>query len=100
MNNLQWLQNFYSSRCNGDWEHTWGIKIDTLDNPGWRMIFDLEDTFLESKKFEEVNIERSNNDWIVCKVKNRKFDAAGGPKNLDEIITIFKEWTASSQAVL
>ncbi|GHB54781.1 hypothetical protein GCM10010331_48120 [Streptomyces xanthochromogenes] len=34
-NVLDRLQSWYSAQCNGDWEHEWGIKIDTLDNPGW-----------------------------------------------------------------
>lgn len=30
-----WLSNWHKLNCNGDWEHTYGIKIETLDNPGW-----------------------------------------------------------------
>ena len=29
------LEDWYADLCNGDWEHTGGIKIETLDNPGW-----------------------------------------------------------------
>ena len=32
---FQRLQKWYKSQCNGDWEHSFGIKIETLDNPGW-----------------------------------------------------------------
>ncbi|MFE2849501.1 Imm53 family immunity protein, partial [Streptomyces scopuliridis] len=32
---LDWLQNWYTQQCDGDWEHEWGVKIATLDNPGW-----------------------------------------------------------------
>ncbi|MFD5200063.1 Imm53 family immunity protein [Streptomyces sp. NPDC058375] len=28
------LQGWYSAQCNEDWEHEWGGKIETLDNPG------------------------------------------------------------------
>ncbi|MFE4959105.1 Imm53 family immunity protein [Streptomyces sp. NPDC056653] len=31
---LDWLQNRYAQQCDGDWEHEWGVKIATLDNPG------------------------------------------------------------------
>jgi hypothetical protein len=30
-----WLEQWYFRQCNGDWEHTHGIIIETLDNPGW-----------------------------------------------------------------
>jgi len=33
-NLLQFLQEWYLEQCNGDWEHEFGIKIETLDNPG------------------------------------------------------------------
>jgi hypothetical protein len=32
------------------------------------------------------------NDWIQCKVENRKFHGAGGPQNLIDIINVFIEW--------
>ncbi|WP_338708672.1 MULTISPECIES: Imm53 family immunity protein [Paenibacillus] len=35
MNTLKWLQNWYHENCNGDWEHSYDVKIDTVDNPGW-----------------------------------------------------------------
>lgn len=33
MDILKWLENWYSSNCDGDWEHLYGITIRTLDNP-------------------------------------------------------------------
>jgi Immunity protein 53 len=35
------LEKWYRARCNGDWEHQWGVEIGTLDNPGWRVHIDL-----------------------------------------------------------
>ena len=43
----------YLSRCDGDWEHSFGVVVETLDNPGWRLLVDLEGTGLEAKPFEE-----------------------------------------------
>ncbi|OAX48412.1 hypothetical protein gpAD87_09590 [Paenibacillus sp. AD87] len=45
MNTLKWLQNWYLENCNGDWEHSYGVKIDTVDNPGWSVEIDLTDTY-------------------------------------------------------
>ena len=44
--NLIWLINWYTSHCDGDWEHIFGIKIGTLDNPGWHIQISIEETEL------------------------------------------------------
>lgn len=91
------LQNWYVKHCNGDWEHEFGIRIDTLDNPGWSVVIDLVDTNLENKKFTKINQLKTEHDWIQCKVENHKFHAAGGPQNLIDIINVFIEWKNSTQ---
>ncbi|MEU4549059.1 Imm53 family immunity protein [Nonomuraea dietziae] len=40
------LQSWYASCCDDDWEHSYGVTIGTLDNPGWCMKIDLVDTSL------------------------------------------------------
>jgi Immunity protein 53 len=93
---LMWLQNWYLSYCDGDREHQYGISIDTLDNPGWRVRIDLRGTKLEKSDFEKLKIERTDSDWVHCwtdkKLNTRTFEAAGGPLNLGEIIGIFRKW--------
>ena len=44
-NALQSLQDWYLAQCNGDWEHTYGVSIGTLDNPGWTL--DVEQLLAE-----------------------------------------------------
>lgn len=90
------LQNWYYSQCDGDWEHEFGIKIDTLDNPGWNVVINLQNTELENKVFHDIDQQMSENDWIQCEVKDGKYNGAGGPKNLTEIIEIFINWTNSN----
>ena len=43
------LQDWYQQECDGNWEHQYGIKIDTLDNHGWYVAIDLVETSLENK---------------------------------------------------
>lgn len=50
MDMTEWLIDWYRSECNGDWEHAYGIQIDTIDNPGWSLKIDLLETSLEGKK--------------------------------------------------
>ncbi|WP_140908426.1 immunity 53 family protein [Cognatiluteimonas lumbrici] len=94
MNELQRLQDWYQSHCDGDWEHSYGVEIDTLDNPGWVVRIDLADTELEGRDF--VVLERGDSeadpDWIHCRVESRAFVGTGGVRNLAEILGTFLEW--------
>lgn len=87
-----WLQKWYHTHCDGDWEHSNGIRLETLDNPGWSLTVDLQDTELEGEKFQKVKIERSKDDWLICTVKDSKFDGACGPANLPEVLKLFRDW--------
>ncbi|MCJ1908989.1 immunity 53 family protein [Planococcus ruber] len=96
MDTLEWIQQWYCQQCDGDWEHLYGIRIETLDNPAWSVMISLEATELESKRFESVDINRSNIDWVHCKtgyIQERpglQFLGYGGPMNLTEILKTFK----------
>jgi len=92
MDVLAELQKWYEAQCNGDWEHQYGIKIDTLDNPGWTISIDLADTDLEDKPFQEITNLEPDRDWMLCRIKDRKFEGDGGPQMLEEIIKVFLEW--------
>lgn len=92
MDALGLLQQWYLSQCDGDWEHSWGVKISTLDNPGWSVDINLDETELESRVFNAINKERGEDDWIVCRVKEKVFEGRGGPLNLEEIINVFLRW--------
>lgn len=92
LNLLDWIQRWYSQQCDGDWEHSYGIKIDTLDNPGWSVRINVFETILEDKEFNLLKIERNENDWIHCRVKSGCFEGFGGVYNLEEILTLFKDW--------
>ena len=94
---LERLQTWYSQQCNGEWEHVWGIKIETLDNPGWSFEINLAGTVLESRRFEKLTQERSERDWIVCWTENSKFNGVGGPQNLIEILETFLRWASRSE---
>jgi len=95
---LDWLQDYYESLCNDSWEHTYGIKVDNIDNPGWRVDIDLRETIFEKQLFETIQIERSENDWVICRVEKQVFKGDGGPRNLIEILTIFRSWIEKIEA--
>ena len=89
------LEKWYFERCNGDWEHSWGVKIETLDNPGWRLRINLNETRAENRVLERTRIDRSENDWMMYWVEERVFHAACGPLNLSEAIKVFIGWFES-----
>ena len=91
------LQNWYHQYCDGDWEHNENINIHTIDNPGWRVTIDLEGTHCENKPFNNIEREISKDDWYHCFIRNGKFEGAGGPDNLIDILYSFKEWSESCQ---
>ena len=92
VNYIKWLGNWYKENCYDDWEHSYGVKIDTLDNPGWAVKIDLEYTNMEDIEFPKYKIDNSDDDWIICYVRNEKFMGYGDPDKLEEIIKVFKEW--------
>jgi hypothetical protein len=101
MDLIKRLQKWYISECNGDWEHTYGVQIGTLDNPGWIVDINLNDTAMENVPFSPVNygvgaesIEDDGN-WLYCEVDNMVFKGRGGPEKLEEIIKIFLDWAES-----
>ena len=100
MNALQSLIEWYSDQCNGDWEHTYGVKIDTLDNPGWSLEVNLTETDLEDRAFEPYQIQRTEEDWIVCRAetspRGRVFVGYGGAGNLEELLLAFLTWSKES----
>ena len=95
---LRRLQNWYAANRNGDWEHTYGVKIENIDNPGWMLTVELTDTYLQGVEFSEVRIQRKEEtDWIHCNTEKYLFKGACGPYNLEELLLVFLEWAEKEQ---
>ena len=94
---LQRLQAWYLSECNEDWEHQYGVTIDTLDNPGWPMTIDLIETSMEGRVTPGSRIDRTESDWVQFESDGKKFQAAGGALNLEEMIESFLAWVSLDQ---
>jgi hypothetical protein len=93
------LQSWFASECNGDWEHQFGVRIETSDNPGWIVEIDLADTVLDGVEFVPIHRPSGENDFLFCMVEGRKFKAsAGGPNSLVTVLTVFEQWWRSSTA--
>lgn len=97
MTDLQWLAQWYHRHIDGDWEHTYGVTITTLDNPGWSLQVDLEGTALRDVIFEPEESELGEQWSRFWKddVKGR-FHAAGDPTALPRMIERFRAWAEAS----
>jgi hypothetical protein len=91
------LQNWYQQYCDGDWEHNTTINIHTIDNPGWRVTIDLEGTHCENQPFEDITKEITEDNWCHCFLREGKFEGAGGPRNLINILLVFLDWAQACQ---
>jgi hypothetical protein len=90
---LRELQQWYVAQCDGDWEHHYGIKVGTLDNPGWSLRIDLAGTSRESAQEPMHRIERTEFDWVHWRVADKCFEAFCGPANLADAIRAFLTFT-------
>ena len=86
------LCSWYERQCTNDWHEDQGIRIDTLDNPGWSLKIDLKGTPLYERDFQQIQIDRSDHDWILARKNGDIFESFGGPMALDEMIKIFLTW--------
>jgi len=83
------LQSWYAAECNEDWEHSYGITIETLDNPGWLLTIDLVDTSLEGVSLARVKSGTSDSDWVQVEITEGRFRGTGGATNLEQLIDLF-----------
>jgi len=94
------LMRWYASQCDGEWEREFGLRIDTMDNPGWSVRIDLAYTGVDPASIAEQVEHRDKNNWIECKSEPGcvwtsdsqdfyYFIGYGGLHNLAEIIEYF-----------
>lgn len=92
---LQWHLNILKKNGNiGNW-----VQINTLDNPGWYFQTTLAGTSLENKQFQDVEIERNEDDWIHAFLRKGSYESACGPLNLLETLQIFRNWVDPDQTI-
>jgi hypothetical protein len=86
------LQAWYVAHADGDWEHSQGITIETLDNPGWSLKIDLAATDLVDRPLKRHEQHRADDDWVAAWREALSFHAACGPRNLTEALDLFLDW--------
>ena len=101
MDRLAALEAWYAAHCDGEWEHGYGVSIDTIDNPGWEVLIDIPRGELKVPldwKFGEFEgeAEEPRPDWVECRLEPGKpaddivvFNGCSGPRGLGELIRLF-----------
>lgn len=84
------------ANCDGDWEHSCGVSIETLDNPGWMVRLDLAGTAMAGRRFERFEYQRDEHDWLQIWVDDGAMRIACGPLNLSEALFRFRAWATSA----
>lgn len=97
---IQELQTWFQSQCDGEWEHSSGIKIESCDNPGWWVKINLKSP-LREKNFKpvmrgDVGSDDPQPPWLHCYVEDGVFNGAGDSTTLEEILTLFLKWAKGS----
>lgn len=95
-NALAELQAWYAQQCDGEWEQTYGISLQSHEGPGWRLRVDLAWTALDGKPFEAVDKRRKER-WLICQVNADQFVGACDLHSLEELVLTFIDWARDSE---
>ncbi|WP_309505466.1 Imm53 family immunity protein [Streptomyces phytophilus] len=83
---LRALGAWYADQCDGDWEHEFGVKIETLDNPGWLIQVDLPGTSKEGVILAPELEEDTDGSWLHSSADGRILRVACGPTDLERAV--------------
>lgn len=93
---LSWLQAWYAANCDSDWEHQYGVRIGTIDNPGWSVEIDLDGTPLDGMGYPRARVVRDATNWFLVRVEGNIWKFDGGPLNMTEGLYLFRQWVRST----
>lgn len=88
---LEWIQDWFIQNCDGEWEHSDGIQITSIDTPGWDVEIDISNTSIANIHVPWILNETNTQDWYGVKIGNQKFNASGDPGKLIYLLGLFKE---------
>jgi Immunity protein 53 len=90
--NLEWLDRWYQRQCNGEWEHSRGVRLESLTDPGWQLTIDLAGTTAANAAPQRLQLDTLCGEWITCSIVEDRFQGSGDPRKLEQIIGVFRQW--------
>ncbi len=94
---IQW----YQRHCDDNWEHQYGVRLETLDNPGWMLTVDLIGTDLQGRTMPVLRegIDPAEHpvspQWIQCSVCDNQFKGACDPSQIARLFHVFHQFRCS-----
>lgn len=95
-NNLEWLQDWYQRQCDGKWEHSHGMNLKPLEDPGWHLTINLVGTSAADARPQTLRLDTLSGDWISCSIADQRFEGSCDPRKLEQIIGVFRKWVDAS----
>jgi hypothetical protein len=80
---------WYAERCDGEWEHHYGVSISTIDNPGWRFEADLNPAGLPGLPGDSTEEQWSDGEWLHVRIESGRFIAHCSPRALEAALRAF-----------
>ncbi len=99
VSSFEFFQRWYAEQCNGDWEHEFGVRITTLDNPGWHVVADLVDTDLEGRTLGRSKEEPGEGRWIWASSDGERYESSCDLHSLDDALSRFREFALGTGGV-
>ncbi|MFG3697676.1 Imm53 family immunity protein [Micromonospora sp. NPDC047620] len=87
---LTYLESWFVRQCDGDWEHEYGIRIETTDNPGWTIEVDLLGSDLEGRLLSRRKLEPAVDRWVWVWSDGQRFNAACDASSLNVALQQFR----------
>ncbi|GGY90672.1 rhodanese-related sulfurtransferase [Streptomyces nitrosporeus] len=95
---IQFIQSWYASNCNGEWEHEFGVRMATSDNPGWHIEIDVTETDLEGVHVAREKHELLEGRWMIAWSDGVVFQLACDPLSLCCVDVFFEEVAGKAAA--
>src|SRR3954470_10755305 len=89
---FEFLTAWFAEHCDGDWEHDEGIRLETLDNPGWALDVRTEDTELQGRVIDWVKDDQSEEEWLYWRSTGTKFEVRCGVMDLPRAVQAFQDF--------
>jgi hypothetical protein len=106
---LGWFERWYQEQCDDEWEHHYGVTIETLDNPGWLVKIDLQGIkpgvtsigrvlVVVGEPPSHENGNQGGTIWMTCEISSGKFVGSGDPTQLRAILAQFRSFVEAEAA--
>ncbi|VVJ24922.1 Uncharacterised protein [Amycolatopsis camponoti] len=84
------LSDWYSSQCDGDREHEFGVRLETLDNAGWRLRIDPVGTDVESQRMPRSEEDLGPGRWLWTSADGESYEASCDVRSLEALLAAFR----------